>query len=96
MILLLLLSSIAHGEIEPIPIEKIGPCPTNYQSSILYCMPMVNAKFAIVKNGLCPENYTASSKYCLAEKNARRAIHKTGNCPIGYTPSSNYCLQSVL
>lgn len=78
----------------PMPLNKIGSCPSGYSNSGNYCEPKKEAHFALERLESCPSGYTTSGDYCLAGKDARLAILKDGNCPSGWTTSGKYCLKS--
>ena len=79
----------------PLPVPRIGPCPTGYYMAGNYCMPATGSRPAIIRVGACPDHYYSSGDYCVAgESPAPAAIHRVGACPSGYYSSGQYCVQS--
>jgi hypothetical protein len=51
---------------EPLPLPKVGSCPSGYRESGGYCAPMSDrAPAAIVKTGSCPSGWMQSGSYCI-------------------------------
>ena len=86
-------AAFADPAMLPLPVVKIGNCPSGYSTSGQYCVPGKQARFAVEKRGSCPSGYSTSGGYCLAGARARPAVPKVGNCPTGWSTSGNYCLQ---
>jgi len=53
----------------PVPIPKVGTCPTGYVASFSTCNPTPGAKLAVLKSGsFCPTGYYTSWKYCVSQR----------------------------
>ena len=71
VILLLLLAGPAWAE--PMPVPKVGQCPSGYRESGGYCAPMPGtARNAVPKQGACPSGWINSSAYCLSPERSKR------------------------
>ena len=76
-VLILLASTIAVIA-EPLPVRKVGSCPTGYVSGAHWCTPMRGTKReAIVKVRRCPANWTENGNYCLSPE--RQPQWRLGN-----------------
>jgi hypothetical protein len=60
------LGAMATVKANPIPLPKVGQCPTGYSSGASYCTPPNPGERACVpKVGQCPSGYAQSgSSYC--------------------------------
>jgi hypothetical protein len=51
---------------QPMPVQKLGSCPSGYRESGGYCAPMNDrAQPAIPKRGQCPSGWAQSGNYCI-------------------------------
>jgi hypothetical protein len=51
---------------EPLPVPKVGQCPSGYPESGGYCAPTSDrAPAAVPKRGQCPSGWTQSGNYCV-------------------------------
>jgi hypothetical protein len=58
---LIMLVLIGHVRAEPLPLPKVGQCPSGYRESGGYCAPMNDrAPVAIPKVGACPSDWAQS------------------------------------
>ncbi|WP_211354119.1 hypothetical protein [Thiohalocapsa marina] len=87
------LGAFAQLGLQPLPLVKLGTCPSGYSTSGEYCVPGKQARFALEKRGTCPSGYFTSGAYCVAGSQGRVAIPKVGSCPPGWSTSGNYCLR---
>ena len=89
---ILFCSALFAWQLEPQPVVKNGPCPTDYYSQGSYCLPNKNANFAIDKVGNCPPGYHSSGYYCVANSNAKYIMIKYAKCPEGFYSYGDYCI----
>jgi hypothetical protein len=67
-----LLPILTLAQAQPLPLPKVGSCPSGYRDSGGYCAPMRrDAPQAVVKSGSCPSGWMQSGAYCV-ETRARR------------------------
>jgi hypothetical protein len=69
--LLLALASAASAQ--PLPVAKVGPCPSGYAESGGYCAPTSGTtRPAVPKIGQCASGWTQSGAYCVNTRPQQR------------------------
>jgi hypothetical protein len=63
---LIMLTLVGVVRAEPMPLPKVGQCPSGYASEASYCVPMRrDAPLAVPKTGQCPSGFMQSGNYCI-------------------------------
>ena len=88
-VLLLGISFATYGN----AVQKIGSCPSGWNTSGNYCVAGSYAKALILKFGSCPSGWNTSGNYCVAGSYAKGVIFRYGSCPSGWNTSGNYCVK---
>lgn len=79
----------------PVPRRSGTTCPTGYTAQGGLCVPLANAKPAVLRNGTCPSGWTAQGDYCVATRSNPKIVipRSGGSCPSGYTVQGNYFVE---
>jgi hypothetical protein len=64
---LVLLASLATAVAQPLPVPKVGSCPSGYSESGSFCAPMRRDAPAAGRKGQgqCPAGWMQSGAYCV-------------------------------